>query len=188
MSQKNQAVNTDLMPVTEDDIARALGQYCVITLDNGDEAFYIHGQFIHSTEGANDDPTLKEIARLSARAECQSLNCIDLAVPEDDEWCWNDIVEQLARRTPSEEVRATVTVTGCETARGRGVHFCGHPLLSGHNANMWFPVAEEESWFKAVERVLVMNGLAENLCSLEPLRKGSDYNDWRAIYNRKVRI
>lgn len=126
MSQKNQAVNADLMPVTEDDIARALGQYCVITLDNGDEAFYIHGQFIHSTEGANDDPTLKEIARLSARAECQSLNCIDLAVPEDDEWCWNDIVEQLARRTPSEEVRATVTVTGCETKLGRGVHFCGH--------------------------------------------------------------
>ncbi len=50
---------------------------------------------------------------------------------------------------------------------------------------MWFPVAKEESWFEAVERVLVMNGLAENLCSLEPLRKGSDYNDWRAIYNAK---
>ncbi|WP_028715636.1 hypothetical protein [Pantoea ananatis] len=188
MSQQNQTENADLTIVTEDDIARALGQYCVITLDNGDEAFYIHGQFIHSTEGANDDPTLKEIARLSARAECQSLNCIDLAVPEDEEWCWNDIVEQLARRTPSEEVRATVTVTGCETKRGRGVHFCGHSLLSGHNANMWFPVAEAESWFEAVERILVMNGLAENLCRLEPLRKGSDYNDWRAIYNRKVRI
>ncbi len=113
MSQQNQTEKGDLKPVTESDIARALGQYCVITLDNGDEAFYIHGQFIHSTEGAKNDPTLKEIARLSARAGWQSLNCIDLAVPEDDEWCWNDIVEQLARRTPSEEVRATVTVTGC---------------------------------------------------------------------------
>ncbi len=97
-------------------------------------------------------------------------------------------MEQLARLSPSEEVRATVTVTGCETKRGRGVHFCNHPLLSGQNANLWFPVGEGETWFEAVERILVMNALAENLTTLKPLREGDDFNDWQAVYNRKVRI
>lgn len=56
-------------------------------LDNGGEAFYIHGQYIHSKEGANDDPTLREIARLSARAAWQPLNCIELPVPKSGETC-----------------------------------------------------------------------------------------------------
>ena len=79
--------------------------------------------------------------------------------------------------------RASVIVTGCATAQGRGIHFCGHELLSGNNCNLWFPVANEESWFEAVERVLVMNGLAENMVRLEPLSEWSEYSDWRAVFN-----
>ncbi|WP_246874368.1 hypothetical protein [Pantoea ananatis] len=181
-------IPTPLTPVTQGDILRVLGSYCLIRLDNGDEAFYINGQFIHSTEGAKNDPSLTEIARLSARADDQSLRTFELPVPETDEVCWSDIVEQIARSAPCETVRGSVIVTGCRTKEGMRIHFCKHPLLSGINSNLWFPVSREEGWFDAIERILTMNGLAENLTELEILRNCAEYTDWRAIYNRKVMI
>ncbi|OIX90674.1 MULTISPECIES: hypothetical protein [Pantoea] len=82
--------------------------------------------------------------------------------------------------------RNAVVVTTCATSQGKGIHFCNHALLSGINCNLWFPVAEEESWFQAVERILIMNGLAENLVRLEPLSEWVEYSDWRAIFNVKI--
>ena len=185
MNQKNQVVNAaDLRPVTQEDITRVLGPYCLIRLDNGDEAFYINGHFIECADAALNDPPVSEIAKLSARAADAFLHCIDLAVPEDEDWCWNDIVEQLARKAPTSEVCGTVTVT-CSEVKGRGVHFCNHPLLSGHNDNLWFPVGEHESWSEAVERILVMNGLAEKLLTLKPLNEG-DTGNFRATYSRTI--
>lgn len=111
------------------------------------------------------------------------------AVGGNDEWCRNDGTEKLDDSNVTEEVRASIVVTGCITSRGgRGIHFCSHPLLSGVNANLWFPVGEGEDWFAAVERVLIMNGQAENLTALEPLRDCKEYTDWKATYNRKIII
>ncbi|CAH6375643.1 hypothetical protein [Pantoea agglomerans] len=173
-------------PVKHEDIARALGRYCLIRLDNGAESFWHNGHYICEADGASAEAGVADIARLAARAGGQSLRHAELPVP-DGEWCWSDIAERLARSALTETVRASGIVTGCDTAQGRGVHFCDHPLLSGDNSNLWFPVGSEESWFEAVERILIMNGLAENLVNLTPLREGN-YIDWKATWNRRVII
>ncbi|AOO59903.1 hypothetical protein AN237_25515 (plasmid) [Raoultella ornithinolytica] len=83
-------------------------------------------------------------------------------------------------------VRHEVIVTGCVTKTGRGIHFCNHKLLSGANHNLWFPLNSDDDWFSGIERVLVMNGLAENVVKLSPLNDGKDYHDWKVIYNIRV--
>ncbi|MGE0968589.1 hypothetical protein ACQFN5_00265 (plasmid) [Klebsiella sp. WOUb02] len=84
------------------------------------------------------------------------------------------------------EVRGEVIVTGSETKQGRGVHFCNHPLLSGINSNLWFPLSAEDDWFTGIERILVMNGVAVNVVSITPLNDGRAYTDWKVIYNRSL--
>lgn len=190
LSEVNAA--TLLTPVSQADITRVMGAYCFIQLDNGDEAFYHHGHFVTCADAGSKEPSVAGIARQSARAGGMPLKIFELPLPvqsDDEEWCWNDVAETLARSSITESVRASVVVTGCTTKLGgRGIHFASHPILSGINSNLWFPVGEGEKWFVAVERVLIMNGLAENLTSLEPLRDCSEYTDWKATYNRKVII
>lgn len=49
--------------------------------------------------------------------------------------------------------RRDLTVTVCQTKQGRGVHFCIHPLLSGSNSNLWFPLSEREDIHTGIERI-----------------------------------
>jgi len=79
----------------------------------------------------------------------------------------------------------TVTVSE-NTQYGRGVHVCSDPLLSGINSNLWFPLNAEEDWLAGIERVLTMNGVAENVVRLDMLRDGPEYTNFKVIYNRKV--
>lgn len=83
------------------------------------------------------------------------------------------------------ESRRKVIVTGCVTTHGRGIHFCNNELLSGANHNLWFPLNADDDWFSGIERVLVMNGLAENVVNLTPLG-GDGYHDWEVKYNPRV--
>ncbi|MEQ0006760.1 hypothetical protein ABLU95_11065 [Klebsiella sp. GG_Kp146] len=82
--------------------------------------------------------------------------------------------------------RHEVIVTGCVTKIGRGIHFCNNELLSGANHNLWFPLNSDDDWFSGIERVLVINGVAENVVKLSPLNDGKDYHDWKVIYNCRV--
>ncbi|EQC0103626.1 hypothetical protein NGI08_23435 [Klebsiella michiganensis] len=82
--------------------------------------------------------------------------------------------------------RHEVIVTGCVTKHGRGIHFCNNELLSGANHNLWFPLNSDDDWFSGIERVLVMNGLAENVVNLTPLNDGKDYHDWKVMYNCRI--
>ncbi len=50
MSQQNQTEKAVLKPVTEDDIARALGQYCVITVGQRRRGV-LHPRSVHSQQG-----------------------------------------------------------------------------------------------------------------------------------------
>ena len=187
MSQLSNADSVDsLAPVAQEDIVRVLGAYCLISLDNGDESFWHHGHYVCAADGAAGEQSVADVARLAARAGGQSLRHAELPVPDGD-WCWNDIVERLARSALTETVRSSCIVTGSVTRQGRCVHFCDHPLLSGVNDNLWFPVGQSESWFEAVERILTLNGLAENLAHLSPLREG-EYSDWKATWNRQINI
>ncbi|HCB0310289.1 TPA: hypothetical protein MYM46_005857 [Klebsiella variicola subsp. variicola] len=46
-------------------------------------------------------------------------------------------------------------------------------------------MSSEEDWFSGIERVLMMNGLAENVVKLSPLNDGEVYHDWKVTYNRR---
>lgn len=142
--------------VTQADIARALGEFCFIRLDNGDEAFYYNGFWLTGADGESNEPSVLGLAQRTARAGSKHLRCIEL------------------------------TVTGSETGYGRGIHVCNDPLLSGINSNLWFPLNPEESWFVGIERVLMMNGVAENVVRIDSLRDCAAYHDWKVVYNRNV--
>lgn len=182
-------LNLSLAPetVTHNEIIRVLGEYTFIRLDNGDEAFYHHGKWITGADASCGEPSVSGLAQSMARAGCKSLRSVELPVPDDKEWGWDDVVKQLVRASYPRKVRGELIVTVSENTRyGRGMHVCSDPLLSGINSNLWFPLNAEEDWHAGVERVLTMNGVAENVVRLEPLRDGPEYTDFKVIYNRKV--
>lgn len=86
---------------------------------------------------------------------------------------------------PADSIRENLTVTVCQTRQGRGVHFCGHPLLSGSNSNLWFPLSESEDIHAGIERILTMNGLIENVVRLTQLHGDISYDDYTVTYNVK---
>lgn len=81
--------------------------------------------------------------------------------------------------------RTDITVTVCRTKQGKGVHFCSHPLLSGSNSNLWFPLSESEYLHAGIERILTMNGMAENVVRLTRLPGNLSYDDYTVTYNAK---
>lgn len=176
-----------LAPVMQNDIIRVLGEYTFIRLDNGDEAFYHHGNLITGADACCGEPSVLGLAQSMARAGCKSLRCVELPVPDDAEWSWEDVVTPLVRASVTRQVRGELIVTASDNTRhGRGVHVCSDPLLSGANSNLWFPLSADEGWHAGIERVLTMNGVAENVVRLEPLRDGPEYTDFKVIYNRKI--
>ncbi|CDK23905.1 hypothetical protein LA637_p2033 (plasmid) [Erwinia amylovora LA637] len=176
-----------LAPVTQNDIIRVLGEYTFIRLDNGDEAFYHHGNWITGADASCGEPSVLGLAQSMARAGCKSLRCVELPVPDDAEWSWEDVVQRLVHASVTRQVRGELIVTASNNTRhGRGIHVCCDPLLSGSNNNLWFPLNPAEDWHAGVERVLTMNGVAENVVRLEPLRDGPEYTDFKVIYNRKI--
>lgn len=176
-----------LEPVTQNDIIRVLGEYTFIRLDNGDEAFYHHGKWITGADAKCGEPSVLGLAQSMARAGCKSLRSVELPVPDDKQWSWEDVVTRLVLASYPRKVRGELTVTVSEnTQYGRGVHVCSDPLLSGINSNLWFPLNAQEDWLAGIERVLTMNGIAENVVRLDMLRDGPEYTDFKVIYNRKV--
>ncbi|ASD88394.1 hypothetical protein MY092_005519 [Salmonella enterica] len=73
----------------------------VLRLDNGDEAVYIHGLFLECADIAQGDKPLTDIAARLAGLLKIPFRQITLPVPEDEEWCWNDIADALLTGTGS---------------------------------------------------------------------------------------
>ncbi|EEB3143412.1 hypothetical protein K9909_003166 [Salmonella enterica subsp. enterica serovar Newport] len=73
----------------------------VLRLENGDEAVYVHGLFLECADIAQGDRPLTDIAVRLARLLKIPFRQIALPVPEDEEWCWNDIVDALLTGTGS---------------------------------------------------------------------------------------
>ncbi|EAP9194323.1 hypothetical protein E8A45_21650 [Salmonella enterica] len=70
----------------------------LILLENGDEAV---GLFLECADIAQGDKPLSDItARLAGLLKIP-FRQITLPVPEDEEWCWNDIVDALLTGTGS---------------------------------------------------------------------------------------
>ncbi|PHM37572.1 hypothetical protein Xmau_03788 [Xenorhabdus mauleonii] len=84
--------------------------------------------------------------------------------------------------------RRKITVIVCKLGYSFGIHFCNNPILSGSNSDLWFPLSNEDSIFRGIERIMVMNHIAQNVTSIKEIRKnGKDSFDYEVIYNREVR-
>ncbi|AXC67020.1 hypothetical protein D6F12_09765 [Salmonella enterica] len=73
----------------------------LIILENGDEAVYIHGLFLECADIAQGDKPLSDIAARLAGLLKMPFIQTTLPVPDDEEWCWNDIVDALLTGTGS---------------------------------------------------------------------------------------
>ena len=91
----------------------------------------------------------------------------------------NDVAETVT-------VRSELTVLCAELENGRALHFCGHPVLSGINHDVWFPLAQGEDLFSATERVMVMNHQAVNVTRMEPLAQSVRCDDYRVTFNVRI--
>ncbi|EAW5070222.1 hypothetical protein FFC48_17100 [Salmonella enterica] len=91
-------MRNDEMQATPADIFSGV---TVLRLENCDEAVYIHGLFLECADIAQGDKPLTDIAARLARLLKIPFRQITLPVPEDEEWCWNDIVDALLTGTGS---------------------------------------------------------------------------------------
>lgn len=161
---------------------------CLLQLDNGKEAVFLNGQYItdsHFTAGALP---LADMAILFARACNQPFSQFNLPVQESEEGGWDVIAKGITQSAQSQSVRQKVIILLSELKMGKAFHFARHPLLSGINSNLWFPLDDERNLFQAVERVMIMNHLAENVVSVNKLADYPGGGDWQVTYNMKVTV
>jgi|GEM_PF-5992969 len=85
ISGKSQGSTTMLLDVMVNDVS-------VIRLENGDEALYLYGQCLVCNVRASDGQSLADTGRRLASILSLPFQLICLPVPEDEAWCWNDIV------------------------------------------------------------------------------------------------
>lgn len=69
----------------------------LIQLDNGDDAVYVFGESLLCSDYANGDKSVSETGERLAGILNVPLWQLALPVPDDEEWCWNDIVDVLVR-------------------------------------------------------------------------------------------
>ncbi|EML8490058.1 hypothetical protein WAB73_003288 [Salmonella enterica subsp. enterica] len=82
--------------------------------------------------------------------------------------------------------RYELTVICTTLESGRALHFCGHPVLSGANHDLWFPLGETDDLFQAIERLMVTNHQAVNVTRVEKLAGFALSEDLRVTYNAPV--
>ncbi|WP_215844879.1 hypothetical protein [Candidatus Pantoea bituminis] len=95
-------VNVNKVAASQAKADNPLGQCCHITLSNGVEALYLNGEFITDAEPADGVPSLLPLARSIARASDCLLNCYAVHEPKDEEWAWNDVVDEIQQRKRDE--------------------------------------------------------------------------------------
>lgn len=154
-----------------------------VILPDASEGLIVNGVAIIGTYQGMPALDINVIAETMADAQGGTLTRVYLPVPVLAPWAWSDILELLAVSIISTVKRCSIMVICAEQRYGQTVHFCCHPVLSGSNNNLWFSVLDGETWFQAVERIMVMNDQAVNVVRLEPVSSGDRYIDQRVIYN-----
>ena len=82
--------------------------------------------------------------------------------------------------------RNALTVICLAQENGRALHFCNHPVLSGANHDLWFPLGEADDLFQAIERLMVTNHQAVNVTRVEKLAGFARCQDLHVTYNAPV--
>ncbi|MEN4610311.1 hypothetical protein ABEH06_23915 [Pantoea agglomerans] len=81
--------------------------------------------------------------------------------------------------------RNKVTILVANQTFGRGIHFCSIQKLSGEDADLWFPLPPDADLFSTVEGIMQINGIANNVTRIEPVRRSTGCTDYDVIYNVK---
>ncbi|WP_455425725.1 hypothetical protein [Dryocola sp. LX212] len=69
----------------------------LLLLDNGDDAVYVFGECLLCSDYASGDKSVAETGKRLAGILNVPLWQLTLPVPDDEEWCWNDIIDVLIR-------------------------------------------------------------------------------------------
>lgn len=66
-----------------------------VSLQNGDTALFVNGDAVLSLDASEAGQSPGEIGDYLAKALGVPLQSIEMAVPADDDWSWNDVYELL---------------------------------------------------------------------------------------------
>lgn len=69
----------------------------IIRLENGDNAVYVYGECLACADYASGDPSVTGTGIRLAEILESPLWQLTLPVPDDEAWCWNDIVAVLVQ-------------------------------------------------------------------------------------------
>ncbi|MDU2942183.1 MAG: hypothetical protein ACLTYF_31545 [Escherichia sp.] len=81
-----------------------------IELNNGEFAVYINNHYLGSEDASSERLCLGEIREQLSQLPGVELQTLHEAVPEEDDWCWNDIADRVL--PPVSACRDDVTVAG----------------------------------------------------------------------------
>ncbi|MCM7515701.1 hypothetical protein M8R90_23175 [Enterobacter hormaechei] len=81
-----------------------------IELDNGEFAVYINRHYLGSEDASSERLCLGDILEQLSHLPGVELQTLQEPVPEDDDWCWNDIADRVLTSRPA--CRNDVTVAG----------------------------------------------------------------------------
>lgn len=81
-----------------------------IDLDNGEFAVYLNNQYLGSEDGSGERLYLGDVLERLSRLPGVHMQTVQQPVPDDEEWCWNDVADAVL--TPSSVLRGEMTVGG----------------------------------------------------------------------------
>lgn len=68
-----------------------------ITLECGDVALYLDGHYLGSEDGSSNRLSLADIADGLMHLPDVCMQALELPTPTQEDWCWNDIAEDIFR-------------------------------------------------------------------------------------------
>jgi hypothetical protein len=91
-------------------------------------------------------------------------------------------------KTGDNFMRKTTTIIVCKVRGYESFHFTKEPLQTRDDGDcgkreLWFPIHHDQSLFNAVESLLVTNGIAHNVTSINKLRACGNSVDYEVVYN-----
>ena len=77
---------------------------CVV-LENSDAALFLNGEVIYSLDANDEGQSAPDLGRAIASALGVSMGYVEMAVPLDSDWNWNDVFELLPAETPANDTK-----------------------------------------------------------------------------------
>lgn len=67
----------------------------IVFVQNGDAALFVNGRKIYSLDASEAGPSVQDLGEQFADSLGTAAKLVEVAVPKDDDWNWNDVYELL---------------------------------------------------------------------------------------------